>query len=182
MRASVLHPDGALTIDERPVPQPAAGEVLVRVGAVGLCGSDAHYLRHGRIGEYVVTAPIVLGHEAGGVIVGVGAYVSASRVGQRVSIEPQTPDMASPESRSGRYNLCPHMRFFATPPVDGALCEYVTIGDAFAHAVPDHVSDEAAALCEPLSVAIAAIRKAEVAVGDSVLIAGAGPPAGPAGG
>ncbi|MCF3939457.1 MULTISPECIES: NAD(P)-dependent alcohol dehydrogenase [Gordonia] len=175
MRASVLHPDGALTIDERPVPQPAAGEVLVRVGAVGLCGSDAHYLRHGRIGEYVVTAPIVLGHEAGGVIVGVGAYVSASRVGQRVSIEPQTPDMASPESRSGRYNLCPHMRFFATPPVDGALCEYVTIGDAFAHAVPDHVSDEAAALCEPLSVAIAAIRKAEVAVGDSVLIAGAGP-------
>ncbi|MED5801871.1 NAD(P)-dependent alcohol dehydrogenase [Gordonia sp. Z-3] len=175
MRASLLHPGGRMTVEHRPVPKPGSAEVLVRIGAVGVCGSDSHYLRHGRIGDHIVTEPIILGHEAGGVIVDVGDTVSRTRLGQRVSIEPQRPDMASRESRRGRYNLCPHMRFFATPPVDGALCEYVTIGETFAHEVPAEVSDEAAALCEPLSVAIAAIRKAEVGMGDSVLIAGAGP-------
>ncbi|AZG44624.1 NAD(P)-dependent alcohol dehydrogenase [Gordonia insulae] len=175
MRSSVLHPDGGLTVEDRPVPTPGPGEVLIRVSAVGVCGSDTHYLRHGRIGTHVVETPLVLGHEASGTIVAVGGGVSRSRVGERVSIEPQTPDPASDESRRGLYNLCPHMRFYATPPVDGALCEFVTIGAAFAHSVPDRVSDEAAALCEPLSVAIAAIRKADVGMGDSVLIAGAGP-------
>ncbi|MFW0785066.1 NAD(P)-dependent alcohol dehydrogenase [Gordonia sp. CPCC 206044] len=175
MRASVLRPDLSLTVETRPVPQPAAGEVLVRVSAVGVCGSDAHYLRHGRIGDHVVTGPLVLGHEASGVVVGVGDGVDSSRIGQRVSIEPQQPDPTSAESRRGRYNLCPHMRFFATPPVDGALCEFVTIGAAFAHPVPDEVSDEAAALFEPLSVAIAAVAKARVGLGDSVLVSGAGP-------
>ena len=102
----------------------------------------------------------MLGHEAAGTIVAVGDGVPVSRIGQRVSIEPQRPDPDSAETRSGRYNLCPHMRFFATPPVDGALCDYVTIGAAFAHPVPDTISDDAAALCEPLSVGIAAVRKA----------------------
>ena len=100
---------------------------------------------------------------------------TASRIGQRVSIEPQRPDPDSEETRRGHYNLCPHMRFFATPPVDGAFCDYVTIGAAFAHPVPDSMSDDAAALCEPLSVGIAAIRKAGVDGGSRVLIAGAGP-------
>ncbi|WP_336671741.1 NAD(P)-dependent alcohol dehydrogenase [Tsukamurella sp. USMM236] len=175
MRASVLHPGGRMTLESRPVPTPDPGGVLVEVAAVGVCGSDTHYLRHGRIGEFVVTAPIVLGHEASGRIVAVGAGVPVERVGERVSIEPQRPDPLSPESLRGEYNLCPAMRFYATPPVDGALAEYVTIGSAFAHAVPDSVSDEAAALFEPLSVGIAALRKAAVGLGGSVLIAGAGP-------
>ncbi|MGV9712002.1 NAD(P)-dependent alcohol dehydrogenase [Gordonia sp. NPDC003424] len=175
MRASVLHPGGRLTVETRPVPEPGNAQVLVRIAAVGVCGSDTHYLRHGRIGDHVVDTPLILGHEASGVIVGVGAGVSSSRIGERVSIEPQAPDPATDESRRGLYNLCPHMRFFATPPVDGALAEYVTIGSAFAHPVPDEISDEVAALFEPLSVAIAALRKAAVGMGDSVLIAGAGP-------
>lgn len=175
MRASVLHPGGRMTLESRPVPTPDPGDVLVEVAAVGVCGSDTHYLRHGRIGEFVVTAPIVLGHEASGRIVAVGAGVPVERVGERVSIEPQRPDPLSPESLRGEYNLCPAMRFYATPPVDGALAEYVTIGSAFAHAVPDSVSDEAAALFEPLSVGIAALRKGAVGLGGSVLIAGAGP-------
>lgn len=175
MRASVLHPGGRMTLESRPVPAPDPGDVLVEVAAVGVCGSDTHYLRHGRIGEFVVTVPIVLGHEASGRIVAVGAGVPPERVGERVSIEPQRPDPLSPESLRGEYNLCPAMRFYATPPVDGALAEYVTIGSAFAHAVPDTVSDEAAALFEPLSVGIAALRKAAVGLGGSVLIAGAGP-------
>lgn len=175
MAASVLMAPGLLALEHREVPTPAEGQVLVQVSAVGVCGSDAHYYRHGRIGDYVVSDPLVLGHEAAGRIVAVGAGVPDTRVGERVSIEPQQPDPNSAPSRRGEYNLCPHMRFYATPPVDGALAEYVTIGAAFAHSVPDSVSDEAAALFEPLSVAIAATRKAAVGVGDRVLIAGAGP-------
>ncbi|WP_019204468.1 NAD(P)-dependent alcohol dehydrogenase [Tsukamurella sp. 1534] len=175
MRAAVLHPDLSLTCEDRSVPSPAAGDVLIRVAAVGVCGSDTHYLRHGRIGDHVVMGPIVLGHEASGTIVAVGEGVPSGRIGERVSIEPQRPDPDSAETLRGEYNLCPAMRFYGTPPVDGALAEYVTIGAAFAHAIPDTVSDEAAALFEPLSVGIASVRKAGIGLGGSVLIAGAGP-------
>jgi L-iditol 2-dehydrogenase len=175
MRAAVLTATGRIELQERPVPEPGPGDVLVRVGSVGVCGSDAHYYREGRIGDFVVSSPLVLGHEAAGTIAAVGPGVQPQRVGQRVSIEPQRPDPNSDEARRGDYNLCPRMRFFGTPPVDGALCEYVTIGSAFAHPVPDTVSDDAAALCEPLSVGIAANRKASVTGGSRVLISGAGP-------
>jgi L-iditol 2-dehydrogenase len=162
-------------MEQRPIPTPGPGDVLVRVSAVGVCGSDTHYYRHGRIGNFVVDAPLVLGHEAAGTIVGVGAGVSAQRIGERVSIEPQRPDPDSDETRRGHYNLCPHMRFYGTPPIDGAFCDYVTIGSGYAHRVPDSVSDDAAALCEPLSVGIAAVRKAGLDGGSRVLITGAGP-------
>ncbi|WP_328811950.1 NAD(P)-dependent alcohol dehydrogenase [Rhodococcus sp. NBC_00297] len=175
MRAAVLTEPGHIETQTRPVPTPNAGDVLVRVASVGVCGSDAHYYREGRIGDFVVESPLVLGHEASGVIVAVGDGVSPRRVGSRVSIEPQRPDPDSRETRSGHYNLCPHMEFYATPPVDGALCEYVTIGSTFAHDVPDAVSDDAAALFEPLSVAIATARKGGITGGSRVLIAGAGP-------
>jgi L-iditol 2-dehydrogenase len=175
MRAAVLVEPGRIALEQRPIPTPGPDDVLVRVSSVGVCGSDVHYYRHGRIGDFIVEAPLVLGHEAAGTIVDVGASVDRSRIGERVSIEPQRPDPNSEETRRGDYNLCPHMRFFATPPVDGALCDYVTIGASFAHPVPDSVSDDAAALCEPLSVGIAAIRKAELDVRSRVLIAGAGP-------
>ncbi|OBB39851.1 NAD(P)-dependent alcohol dehydrogenase [Mycobacterium sp. 852002-51961_SCH5331710] len=175
MRAAVLVAPGRIEMQERPVPRPDPGDVLVRVSSVGVCGSDTHYYRHGRVGGFVVEAPLILGHEAAGTIVDVGENVDRARIGERVSIEPQRPDPDSDETRRGLYNLCPHMRFFATPPVDGALCEYVTIGAEFAHRVPDSVSDDAAALCEPLSVGIAAVRKAGVDGRSRVLVAGAGP-------
>ncbi|KAA0023190.1 NAD(P)-dependent alcohol dehydrogenase [Antrihabitans cavernicola] len=175
MNASVLIAPGEIALQRREVPIPAADEVLVEVTAVGICGSDAHYFHHGRIGPHIVNGPLILGHEAAGRIVAVGSEVSADRIGARVSIEPQRPDPTSSQSRAGRYNLCPHMEFFGTPPIDGALCEYVTIQSSFAHAVPDEISDEAAALFEPLSVGIAAVQKAHVTGGSRVLIAGAGP-------
>ena len=175
MRAAVLVGAGRIELEERPVPTPAPGDVLVRVSTVGVCGSDTHYYRDGRVGSFVVDGPLVLGHEAAGTIVAVGDAQDAARIGQRVSIEPQRPDPDSAETRRGDYHLCPHMRFYGTPPVDGAFSDYVTIGAAFAHPVPDHVTDEAAALCEPLSVGIAAIRKARLDAGARVLIAGAGP-------
>src|ERR1700754_4579752 len=114
MRASVLTGAGKLTIENRPVPSPGPHEVLVEVAAVGVCGSDVHYYRHGRIGDYVVTGPIILGHELSGRITAVGENIDPGRVGQRVAIEPQQPCRRCPECTSGHYNLCPHMRFFAT--------------------------------------------------------------------
>ncbi|OIU88724.1 sorbitol dehydrogenase [Microbacterium sp. AR7-10] len=175
MRTSELLAQDSLRLSERAVPAPAADEVLVRVASVGVCGSDTHYFTHGRIGPFVVDQPLVLGHEASGVIVAVGGEVDAARIGSRVSIEPQRPCRRCEQCKSGAYNLCPEMRFFATPPVDGAFSEYVTIQADFAHPVPESVSDDAAALMEPLSVGVWACRKAGVTAGSRVIIAGAGP-------
>lgn len=174
LRAAVLRGVGDVVVEERAVPRPGPSEVLVRVGAVGVCGSDTHYFDHGRIGRFVVEQPLVLGHEASGVIAEVGPDVTDRQVGQRVSIEPGRPDFTCPQCLAGRYNLCRDMRFFATPPVDGAFAEYVLVHRAMAHVVPDEVSDEAAALLEPLSVALWACRKGRVRAGSSVLVTGAG--------
>lgn len=175
MRASVLTAVGTVVVEDRPVPTPEAHQVLVEVAAVGVCGSDVHYYRHGRIGDFVVEQPMILGHELSGRIAAVGAAVDPTRVGQRVAVEPQHPCRRCRQCAAGRYNLCQDIEFYATPPVDGAFCRYVTIDAEMAHPVPDSVSDDAAALLEPLSVAIAAMRKAQVAPGSSILIAGAGP-------
>jgi L-iditol 2-dehydrogenase len=174
MRVAVLRAAGDIAMEERPAPRPGRGEVLVRVASVGVCGSDTHYYDHGRIGRFVVEAPLVLGHEASGVIAAVGEGVDPARVGQRVSIEPGVPDLTCRMCLSGRYNLCPNMRFFATPPIDGAFAELVLVHEAFAHPVPDSISDDAAALLEPLSVGVWACLKARVTAGSRVLVTGAG--------
>lgn len=175
MRASVLHGAGQVELVERPAPRPGPGEVLVDVTSVGVCGSDVHYYEHGRIGRFVVDAPLVLGHEAAGVITAIGPGVPDLRVGQRVSVEPGVPDMSCPQCLAGRYNLCPDMRFFATPPIDGAFAEQVVVHHAFAHPVPDAMSDDVAALLEPLSVGVWACRRGHVGPGSRVLVTGAGP-------
>jgi L-iditol 2-dehydrogenase len=175
MRAAVLAGAGDVRLEDRPIPQPGPGELLIRVDAVGTCGSDVHYYDHGRIGEFVVESPLVLGHEPAGTVVASGPGVAADRVGQRVSIEPGRPDFTCEQCRAGRYNLCPRMRFFGTPPFDGAFCEYVVVHEQFAYAVPDRLSDDAAALIEPLSVGVWAGRKARVGPGTRVLVTGAGP-------
>jgi L-iditol 2-dehydrogenase len=175
MRVSVLQRAGQLELADWPVPRPGPGEVLVAVRSVGVCGSDVHYFQHGRIGDFVVRGPLVLGHEAAGRIAAVGAGVDGGRVGARVAIEPGAACGACGECKAGRYNLCPDMRFFATPPVDGALAEYVVVRADLAFDLPDAVSDDDAALLEPLSVGIWATGKAGITAGSSVLIAGAGP-------
>ena len=174
-RSAVLHSPRQLTIEDRPVPEPAPGEVLVQVAAVGICGSDVHYYEHGRIGPYIVNAPMVIGHEAAGIVVEVGDRVSRERIGELVALEPGVPCRNCPTCLSGHYNLCPDMVFFATPPVDGAICEYVTLAAAFAHRVPAGLDHDHAAMAEPVSVGIWACRRAAVQVGDRVLVTGAGP-------
>jgi L-iditol 2-dehydrogenase len=174
-RAAVLHGIHDLRIEDLPLPQPDPHQVLVEISAVGICGSDVHYYEHGRIGDFVVEAPMILGHESGGTVIALGSAVGNLTLGQRVALEPGVPCRRCEQCRAGRYNLCPDVQFFATPPVDGSLAERVVIDADFAFAVPDSLSDAGAALIEPLSVGIWACRKAGVTAGSRVLVTGAGP-------
>src|SRR5437773_8826560 len=105
MTTAVLYAPRDLRIERRPIPSPSDGEVLVRILSVGGCGSDVHYYEHGRIGEFVVRSPLVLGHESSGQIVEVGEGVSSARVDERVGIEPGEPCRRCDQCRTGRYNL-----------------------------------------------------------------------------
>ena len=175
MRASVLTKAKTLEIQERPLPKLSPDEVLIQVASVGVCGSDVQFYEEGRLSDWIVTEPLVLGHEASGTIVAVGADIASERIGERVAIEPQRPSITSDETRRGAYNLDPAMEFYAVPGVDGAFQEFVTIQSHFAFAIPDSISFDAAALAEPLSVAIATAQKAEFTIGQRIFIAGAGP-------
>lgn len=174
-RTAVLLEPGTIQVEERTRPRPRADEVIIQVTSVGVCGSDTHYYTHGRIGSYLMSEPLVLGHEAAGVVIEVGTDVDPARVGQRVSLEPGVPCRQCEQCLAGRYNLCPEMVFHATPPVDGSLSELIAHHHAFAHPVPEEVGDDAAAMMEPLSVALWACHKAGVGTGDRVLVTGAGP-------
>lgn len=176
MRAAVLYGVQDLRVEDVPRPQlTAPHQALVRVRAVGICGSDIHYWQHGRIGDFVVREPLILGHEAAGEIVAVGAAVTHLKPGQRVAIEPGYPDGVCRFCREGRYNLCPDVIFMATPPVNGAFCEYVVWPADFLYPLPDNLSLEEGALVEPLSVAIHAVRRTGLQPGQTVAILGAGP-------
>lgn len=180
MRAAVLVRPGQLEIEERRRPEPGPGEVLVRISAVGICGSDVHYWEHGRIGPFVVTGPLILGHECAGQVVAAGPPLPGARPdavppGARVALEPGVPCGRCPSCRSGRYNLCPDVAFLATPPHDGALAEYVVHPADFCHVLPEGVDDASGALLEPLSVGIHAARRGGVGLGSRVLVTGMGP-------
>src|SRR5215216_7888499 len=174
-RAAVLTRPGEIVVEDRPIPEPGPREVLVEIASVGVCGSDIHYYEHGRIGPFVVNAPLILGHESAGRVAAVGDEVTKHAVGDRVTLEPGVPCGRCEQCRAGRYNLCPDVVFFATPPVDGAFTDHVVIHEDFAFALPDSLSDDVGALMEPLSVGIWACRKARVQAGDRVLVTGAGP-------
>ncbi|TFB71870.1 NAD(P)-dependent alcohol dehydrogenase [Cryobacterium glaciale] len=175
MRASVLIAPRTVEVRQVPVPSLTSDQVLVKITAIGVCGSDTHFFTEGHIGDLVVDGPLILGHESAGRIVAVGSDISDERIGERVSIEPQTPCRVCTYCKIGQYNLCPDVAFYGAPGTDGAFSEYAVIPSDFAHAVPDSLSDEAAALIEPLSVAIFACRKAGIVAGSKVLVAGAGP-------
>ncbi|MDP2952871.1 MAG: NAD(P)-dependent alcohol dehydrogenase, partial [Chloroflexota bacterium] len=175
MLAAVLHGKLDLRLEHRPIPLPGPGQVLVRIVAVGICGSDVHFWKDGRIGTRVVERPMILGHECAGEVVALGEGVAAFQVGDRVALEPGIPCGFCPWCRTGRYNLCPQVRFLAAPPTDGALAEYVAHPAALTYKLPAHLSYEEGALLEPLSVGLHAVERAGVRVGDRVLIAGAGP-------
>ncbi|KAM6943231.1 sorbitol dehydrogenase [Xenentodon cancila] len=171
----VLHSRGDLRLESRPIPEPGPDEVLLQMHSVGICGSDVHYWQHGRIGDFVLQKPMVLGHEAAGRVVQVGSAVKHLKAGDRVAVEPGVPRHMDQFFKSGRYNLSPTIFFCATPPDDGNLCQYYTHNANFCYKLPDNVTFEEGALIEPLSVGIHACCRAGVTLGSTVLICGAGP-------
>jgi L-iditol 2-dehydrogenase len=173
--AAVLYAPRDVRIEDAAVPGLDGRDVLIEIRSVGVCGSDVHYFEEGRIGGFVVKEPLVLGHEASGVVVARGREAHRHEIGTRVAIEPGVPCRVCEQCRAGRYNLCPDVRFLATPPVNGAFTRYLVMPEDFCYQVPDSLSDDAAALIEPLSVAVWACRKAHVTLGDQVLVTGAGP-------
>lgn len=152
-----------------------AHDVRIRIHTVGICGSDVHYYQHGRIGPFVVNAPMILGHEASGTVIDAGSAVTNLKAGDRVCMEPGIPDPNGKATRLGMYNLDPAVRFWATPPVHGCLRAEVVHPAAFTFKVPDNVSFAEAAMVEPLAVGMHAANKADVKPGDVAVVTGAGP-------
>ena len=161
----------------RPIELPAelgSHDVRIRIHTVGICGSDIHYYTHGRIGPFVVEAPMVLGHEASGTVTEVGGDVRHLKVGDRVCMEPGIPDPQSRASRLGLYNVDPAVRFWATPPVHGCLTGSVVHPAGFTYKLPDHVSFAEAAMVEPFAIGVQAAVKGAIRPGDTCLVTGCG--------
>ncbi|KAI1128794.1 GroES-like protein [Nemania abortiva] len=172
----VLNKPHDVAFVERPAPTlQNEHDVLVAVNYTGICGSDVHYWQHGAIGHFVVKDPMVLGHESAGTVVAAGSAVSNLKVGDRVALEPGYPCRRCAPCLSGHYNLCPEMRFAATPPYDGTLTGFWTAPADFCYKLPDAVSLQEGALIEPLAVAVHIVRQASVSPGQSVVVMGAGP-------
>lgn len=174
MRTAVMTDIMNVEIQQRPIPQPKENEVLVKVEYVGICGSDLHYYEAGRIGDFVVEPPFVLGHEAGGTVVEVGANVKHLKKGDRVALEPGRTCGQCEFCKSGKYNLCKDVVFFATPPVDGVFQEYVAHEAGLCFKLPENVSTMEGALIEPLAVGMHAAMQGGAHMGRTAVVTGAG--------
>ncbi|KAF2640390.1 GroES-like protein [Massarina eburnea CBS 473.64] len=150
-------------------------EVRVHIAQTGICGSDVHYWQRGRIGDFVLSSPIILGHESSGTVVEVGSAVTNLQVGDRVAIEPGVPCRRCDYCRSGSYGLCNDTIFAATPPWDGTLAKYYTVASDYCYKIPDHMDMEEAALVEPVSVAVQICKVADLRANQTVVVFGAGP-------
>lgn len=176
MKALVLEEKGRLALREFEI-SGALGprDVRIRTHTVGICGSDVHYYTHGRIGHFVVTEPMVLGHEAAGTVIACGSEVSGLKPGDRVCMEPGIPDPDSRASKLGIYNVDPAVRFWATPPVHGCLTLEVIHPAAFTYKLPDNVSFAEGAMVEPFAIGMQAALRARIQPGDIAVVTGAGP-------
>lgn len=174
--ALVLERKGHLALRDFPVEENlGTHDLRIRIHTVGICGSDVHYFTHGAIGPFVVRAPMILGHEASGVVTEVGTEVVGFKVGDRVCMEPGVPNPISRATRIGQYNLDPDVRFWATPPVHGILRPSVVHPASFTFKLPDAVSFSAGAMVEPLAVGVHAVAKAAAPPGHVAVVVGAGP-------
>ncbi len=169
MRVARLHRAGKLAVGDEPRPVATAGQELVAVRAVGICGSDLHWFTEGSIGDAVLRAPLVLGHEMAGVI------ASGPRAGQRVAIDPSIPCTTCPPCREGNPNLCVTLAFAGHGNTDGGMLEYLAWPADRLHPVPDSIDDVEAAMLEPLGVAIHAVDLAHLRLAGTVAVVGCGP-------
>lgn len=174
MKTAVMLGIGEMGFEERDIPKVKDNEVLVKLEYVGICGSDLHYYETGAIGDYIVKPPFVLGHEPGGTIVEIGKNVKHLKVGDRVALEPGKTCGHCEFCKTGRYNLCPDVKFFATPPVDGVFQEYVAHEADLCFKLPDNVSALEGALIEPLAVGFHAAIQGDAHLGQRAVVMGAG--------
>ncbi|MHB1133024.1 MAG: NAD(P)-dependent alcohol dehydrogenase [Chloroflexota bacterium] len=175
MQAAVLQKVHELTFEERPRPVPAADEVLAKIKAVGICGSDLHFYHEGRIGDKLVERPFVLGHEASAEVVEVGANVTNFKPGDRVCLEPGIPCRVCAYCKRGEYHLCPNGVYQSGPHTDGFFQEYTAIPADYVYHLPANVDYIAGAAIEPFVVGLHAAWRAPIEPGQSVLVLGAGP-------
>src|SRR5271168_5305457 len=176
MKALVLEKKNQLTLRDIELPlEVGPNDVKIALHTVGICGSDVHYYTHGAIGNYIVRQPMVLGHEAAGVIVETGSAVRNLKVGDRVCMEPGVPNLSSRASKLGIYNVDPEVSFWATPPVHGVLRPEVVHPAAFTYRLPDQVTFAEGAMVEPFAVGMQAATRARIAPGDVAAVIGAGP-------
>eukprot|EP00800_Vazella_pourtalesii_P010915 TRINITY_DN2650_c0_g1_i2.p1 TRINITY_DN2650_c0_g1~~TRINITY_DN2650_c0_g1_i2.p1 ORF type:complete len:370 (+),score=76.17 TRINITY_DN2650_c0_g1_i2:49-1110(+) len=171
----VLHKINDIRLEQKPIPKPTKGFVQIAVHSVGICGSDVHYWLNGRIGDFIVNAPMILGHETAGTVVELGEGVTHLKVGDKVAVEPGVPCCKCDQCMDGRYNLCHNIDFSGNPKQDGTLTRLYCHDANFCFKLPDNMSYEEGALLEPLSVGVHACRRAGVTGGDTILICGAGP-------
>ncbi|KAI0702870.1 xylitol dehydrogenase [Cytidiella melzeri] len=162
--------------EERPIPEIFDDEVLVEVKKTGICGSDVHYLLHGRIGDFIVKSPMVLGHESAGIVSKVGKKIKHVKAGDRVAMEPGATCRVCDDCKKGRYELCPDIVFAATPPYDGTLARYYRIPGDLTYKLPDTLTLEDGAMIEPLSVGIHSVANlGGLRANEKVIVFGAGP-------
>ncbi len=176
MKALVLEEKGRLSLRDFDIPgRLGPRDVRIRIHTVGICGSDVHYYTHGKIGHFVVNAPMVLGHEAAGTVIETGAEVTHLQPGDRVCMEPGVPDPTSRAAKLGIYNVDPAVTFWATPPVHGCLTPEVIHPAAFTYRLPDSVSFAEGAMVEPFAIGMQAALRARIQPGDIAVVTGAGP-------
>jgi L-idonate 5-dehydrogenase len=179
MRAVVIHAPRDLRIDPVTVADPGPGEVRVRLAAGGICGSDLHYYQDGGFGTVRIKEPMILGHEVAGAVVEVGSGVKGIAAGQRIAINPSRPCGQCRYCLEGQANHCLNMRFYGsampTPHINGAFRQEMIIETWQAFPVSDGIGDGEAAMAEPLSVALHAVRRAGPVLGRRVLVTGCGP-------
>jgi len=176
VQALVLEKKGELSLRDIELPLDVGpDDVKIAIHTVGVCGSDVHYYTHGAIGSFVVREPMVLGHEAAGVVTAVGANVNNLKVGDRVCMEPGVPNMNSRATKLGIYNVDPDVRFWATPPIHGVLTPEVVHPAAFTYKLPDNVSFAEGAMVEPFAVGLQAATRARITPGDVGVVIGCGP-------
>jgi D-xylulose reductase len=176
VKALVLEEKQRLSLRDIKLEEPLGRrDVRIALRMIGVCGSDIHYYTHGAIGPFVVREPMILGHEASGVVLEVGADVKELKLGDRVCMEPGIPDPTSRASRLGKYNIDPAVRFWATPPIHGILRPTVVHPADFTFKLPDNVSFAQAAMIEPLAVGVHGATKAQVQPGELAVVIGAGP-------
>lgn len=176
MIAAFLTGPKCIEIRKVPVPKLDDDRILIRVKAVGVCGSDVHYYEHGRMGPFAPSEPLVLGHESAGEVVECGKVVKGFSPGERVALEPGIPCGGCEMCKRGRYNLCSSVYFMGSAPNQhGAFREYLTWDPRMAYKLPPNVSFEEGALLEPLAAASYAVRLGGVMPGHTVAVFGCGP-------